>query len=364
MHPKLLSASSSLTSNTWFKLICGASNNDVALVRNICAIYTSLGIDCIDISSDPAILFAAREGIQVGLKLKHKYDDLITWKRVEPFIMISVNDDEDPHFRKAYFDPNKCPVDCKRPCEKVCPAFAIPPLLKEGLLCANGVLSDKCYGCGRCIPICPLGLIDAKSYIVDHSKVNSFFEYNLVDAIEIHTRPGHLQEFNNLWNNIAHFVCVNAKIIAVSFPDMDNDTVPYLQSLQKIICNHQSFDNFNGIQIWQADGRPMSGDIGKGTTHACTSLASHVLSEIKAIGHDGINFEKKHFIQLAGGTNDYSAIAAKNGGLTGKVGFGGYAFGGYARKTISSYLMELDDETENIHVENHPIVLEKCLDFA
>jgi hypothetical protein len=40
--------------------------------------------------------------------------------------MMSVNDDaRDPHFRKAAFDAHLCPADCPRPCEKVCPAYAI-----------------------------------------------------------------------------------------------------------------------------------------------------------------------------------------------------------------------------------------------
>ncbi|MEY3853760.1 MAG: hypothetical protein RI910_2740, partial [Verrucomicrobiota bacterium] len=30
-----------------------------------------------------------------------------------------------PDFRKAQFDPQRCPVDCPRPCHRVCPALAI-----------------------------------------------------------------------------------------------------------------------------------------------------------------------------------------------------------------------------------------------
>lgn len=47
--------------------------------------------------------------------------------------MISVNDNEDLHFRKAEFDPDDCPTDCSRPCENVCPADAISHSGKAGV---------------------------------------------------------------------------------------------------------------------------------------------------------------------------------------------------------------------------------------
>jgi len=30
----------------------------------------------------------------------------------------TVNPCEDPHFQKAFFDPELCPTDCSRPCKK------------------------------------------------------------------------------------------------------------------------------------------------------------------------------------------------------------------------------------------------------
>ena len=78
--------------------------------------------------------------------------------RDSPLLMVSINDAEDPHFRKAKFNSTDCPASCPQPCVQVCPAEAID--LKQG-----GVLNSLCYGCGRCLPICPLGLIEAKTYI-------------------------------------------------------------------------------------------------------------------------------------------------------------------------------------------------------
>lgn len=88
------------------------------------------------------------------------------------------------------FDPNDCPLDCSRPCEIVCPANAISLEGAAGILqvlpsqrrlkypaskyisisplcfticiptfvstlMQGGVITERCYGCGRCLPVCP-----------------------------------------------------------------------------------------------------------------------------------------------------------------------------------------------------------------
>ena len=40
-----------LSNGRWVKFICGASNHDAPLIRNLCYLYTSVGVDCIDISA-------------------------------------------------------------------------------------------------------------------------------------------------------------------------------------------------------------------------------------------------------------------------------------------------------------------------
>ncbi|RRT67680.1 hypothetical protein B296_00026092 [Ensete ventricosum] len=82
---------------------------------------------------DEPVVNAVKEGIDAAMSIA-----MVN----RPWVMISVNDDkEDLHFRKAgialKFDPEDCPSDCPRPCEK------------------GGVITERCYGCGRCFPICP-----------------------------------------------------------------------------------------------------------------------------------------------------------------------------------------------------------------
>ena len=165
----------------------------------------------------------------------------------------------------------------------------------------------------------------------------------------------------------------HAKVLAVSFPDLGDKTVPYINSLQSIIESHSEWQNFRGIQLWQTDGRPMSGDIGKGTSRAAITLAKRVLEGVESLEKGNIDYlsqrkisfkHKKHFVQLAGGTNDYSVVLAKEEGLIGQDGFGGYAFGGYARKTIGESLRNLEESYNGAKIENFPHVLKPCLDFA
>ncbi|KAL3321462.1 hypothetical protein AABB24_039208 [Solanum stoloniferum] len=143
---------------------------DLVDIRNLSLVYTLAGVDCIDCAAEASVVNAVNEGIEAARAL-------VPIRR--PWVMISVNDDEDLHFRKAAFDPDDCPRDCMRPCEKVCPANAI---LQKG-----GVLADRCYGCGRCLPVCPYDKIRAITYVRDVITTAELLERDDVDAIEIHT---------------------------------------------------------------------------------------------------------------------------------------------------------------------------------
>lgn len=50
----------------------------------------------------------------------------------------------------------------------------------------GGVLEPRCYGCGRCIDVCPPGIIHAETYMRSPQNVRSLLEK--VDAVEIHTK--------------------------------------------------------------------------------------------------------------------------------------------------------------------------------
>ena len=133
----------SLKEGSWFKLICGASYQHLPAIRSLALAYSLAGADCIDVAADLAVITAAQEGINAArkqLQCESVSDSL-------PWLMVSINDGSDPHFRKAKFDVTQCPTDCPQPCANVCPADAIN-------LNLEGVIDSLCYGCGRCEPIC------------------------------------------------------------------------------------------------------------------------------------------------------------------------------------------------------------------
>ncbi|MEH2278888.1 MAG: LdpA C-terminal domain-containing domain [Nostoc sp.] len=342
----------SLKQGDWFKLICGASFQHLSAVRSLTLAYTLAGADCIDVAADPAVIAAAQAALLVARTLardaqKRGFD----YKGNSPFLMVSLNDGEDPHFRKAEFNPTECPTDCPRPCERICPAQAI--IFNNKKEDFSGVVSEKCYGCGRCIPICPYNIIYTSSYVTTPGAIAPLIMSTGVDALEIHTQVGRLAEFQRLWQAISPWVD-QLKVLAISCPDGDGMT-DYLKAIYDLIAPLKS------ALIWQTDGRPMSGDIGDGTTIAAVKLGQKVLAA-KLPG----------YVQLAGGTNSYTVAKLKAMGLLKEAerlfaggrgeefspllpakssppaSIAGVAYGSYARVLLSPIL----DQLENKEVSN------------
>jgi lysophospholipase L1-like esterase len=91
--------------------------------------------------------------------------------------------------------------------------------------------------------------------------------------------------------------------------------------------------------VWQVDGRPMSGDIGTGTTRATLQLARKVL-----------DWHLPGYVQLAGGTNEATLPKARQLGL----GIGGIAYGSYARQVVA-------DVAEVAQLEARPRLLAEAI---
>ncbi|MEO1148305.1 MAG: LdpA C-terminal domain-containing domain [Cyanobacteria bacterium J06638_22] len=340
----------SLKDGHWFKLICGASFQSLPDVRSLTLAYALAGADCIDVAADPAVVAAAREGL-AAFRCLYPHGNQVTVEAPEaprfsasgrggdrPWLMVSLNDGDDPHFRKATFDPTRCPADCPRPCETICPADAI----RFGSeLEPSGVIESRCYGCGRCLPVCPIQQIETRSLRASPDAVMADV-LPQVDALEIHTQVGRLQDFTQLWRAIAP-ACQTLKVLAISCPDGDG-LIEYLQALHRVITP------LSCPVIWQTDGRPMSGDIGKGVTHATIRLGQKVLAA-----------NLPGYVQLAGGTNAYTVPKLRELGLLNNVSrslsssneviplsaaprfINGVAYGSFARVLLAPVLQELSD---------------------
>jgi Fe-S-cluster-containing hydrogenase component 2 len=241
--------------------------------------------------------------------------------------------------------------------------------IKEGF---SGVISEKCYGCGRCIPICPYSIIDTASYVTTPGAIAPLVMSTGVDAVEIHTQIGRLAEFQRLWQAISPWAD-QLKLLAISCPDGDG-MIDYLRAVYDLIAPLKS------ALIWQTDGRPMSGDIGDGTTIAAVKLGQKVLAA-KLPG----------YVQLAGGTNGYTVAKLKAmgllkraGGAKGDEGAGGektpsfppssiagVAYGSYARVLLSPILEQLENKEvnntnvqANLRLEENDVLLWQAVKLA
>nr|WP_242045543.1 LdpA C-terminal domain-containing domain [Calothrix sp. FACHB-1219] len=323
----------SLKEGHWFKLICGASFQHLPAVRSLTLAYTLAGADCIDVAADPAVIAAAQDALAVAKELAFEAQKRgFGFQGNLPFLMVSLNDGEDPHFRKAEFNPTDCPPDCPRPCERICPAQAIVfNSIKDNY---SGVLEQKCYGCGRCIPICPYDIIYTSSYMSTPGAIAPLVMSTGVDAVEIHTQVGRFTEFQQLWQAISPWID-KLKLVAISCPDGEG-MIDYLQALYNLMHPRPH------ALIWQTDGRPMSGDIGDGTTLAAVKLGQKVLAA-----------QLPGYVQLAGGTNSYTVTKLQAMGMLNdfrladtnlKSKIAGIAYGSYARVLLSPILAQLETQ--------------------
>lgn len=362
----------SLQAGHWFKLICGASFQHLPAVHHLTIAYALAGADCIDVAADPAVVAAARKALKLSHEMATTSPTMWPFYAGQPWLMVSLNDAEDPHFRKAYFEAEHCPTDCSRPCEQICPAEAITfaalsshqsetrKQLRQQSTQA-GVIAELCYGCGRCLPICPVQQIQTYSYVSNPSAIAPLI-FSDVDAIEIHTQVGHFDHFKRLWQAISSWI-PQLKLVAVSCPDAPG-LLDYLRSLYELMSPLPS------ALVWQTDGRPMSGDIGMGTTHAAIRLGQKVLAS-----------DLPGYVQLAGGTNHYTVEKLRSQNLlalpksqqsvlrhwqdsqqSSQRYVAGVAYGSYARTLLAEAIERLEQAEGSFDVNlDHPTSYPKNL---
>ena len=288
---------SKIEQNKWVKLICGASNEDIISIEDLCAIYSAAGVDYIDVAAEQSIVQAARNGIKWAKEIFG----------TSPGLMISISDGMDIHFRKAKFDPLKCPTNCPRPCERICPTSAIDHF---------GVKESKCYGCGRCLNSCPLNLISDYEYNLSNKNLSQTLQQIKPDAVEIHTDITRIDAFIKVASTLKNSG-VKLKKISVSCGLNQSKKDP--KDLSKALWDrYEILVKHNVPLIWQLDGRPMSGDLAPSTGKDTVKLWENIGSQLPP-----------GLIQLAGGTNERTHEFLKVNNFP-----DGIAFGSSARKIM------------------------------
>ncbi|MYI88166.1 MAG: hypothetical protein F4074_06250 [Synechococcus sp. SB0672_bin_10] len=198
-----------------------------------------------------------------------------------------------------------------------------------------GVAMARCYGCGRCLSVCPLGLIEERPWHLERSRLLEVLEACQPDALEIHTRPGAVAPFTQLLTLLQPLL-PRLRLLAVSAGGPLAQLIPYLWQLHGLLAKEPV------PHLWQLDGRPMSGDLGQGTAHAAVALALGVSRH----GPPGL-------LQVAGGVNRHTQTLLERHGLSGggekPPAVAGMAFGGAARQLLSPWLTAAQARGKPLH---------------
>ena len=299
-----------LQQSNYFKLVCGAGNEDKDEVEYLAFIYTLAGCAGFDVSASPEIVRSAKKGIDAALRKANELDINIPFI---PFITVSVGMPGDHHVRKAFIT-NDC-VSCNL-CIPTCPTDAIPNNLV--------IVKELCIGCGNCEAVCPPAA-NAISYNHNSKELLKVLP-RCVDAgaesIELHAGVPDDNSTIKEWKIVSESVPNGMISMCLDRKHLSNDML-----IDRIMAAHDVADD---RLIIQADGIPMSGGTDNfNTTLQAVSIADFINKELKE--------KEKRFkdlpVLISGGTNSLTGKLAKQC----NVNFNGITIGTHARKVISTY---------------------------
>ena len=304
-----------LENKSFFKLVCGAGNENAEAVKRCVYVYAKAGCKVFDLSAVAEILESAKEGVKLSGENNVYY-------------CVSVGIKGDPHISKAGVNNSLC-IKCGN-CARNCPNSAIyPPSLVD---------EKKCIGCGICAKKCSSGAIKMYEKDVNVKEILPDLVKNGADILELHIMGHDKKDLEYKWKVINDCapklasICVdrssmgNSELLAVI-----NDMISYRKPYTTII---------------QADGVPMSG----GNDDYATTLQAVAMAEIIQ------NAKLPVYLTLSGGTNSKTLELCQKCGIHPN----GIAIGSWARKIIKPYI-SLPDFWENTEAQNNAIVEAKSL---
>jgi len=297
------SARSLFEHHSFFKIVCGAGNEDPVEVRRLTTAYTLAGASAIDLSADPGIVKSAVAGIADAGVLAEKLGRHITCR---PFITVSVGLAGDPHIRKARINPETC-IQCSL-CKDVCEQEAVDQEFH--------IRKEWCIGCGKCADVCEKGAISFFTHRKDLAALLPECLAAGAEMIELHAVTLDDEAVLKDWTLISSLVPDNYISIC-----LDRSLLSDSHLTQRIRDAHAIAGE---RMIVQADGAPMSG----GSDDFHTTLQAIATADIVAKSKIPVK------ILASGGTNAKTMELAELCGV--KVH--GVSIGTFARKLVRQYI--------------------------
>ena len=318
-----------LNQGKYFKMICGAGNEDLEEVKRLSMIYTLSGAKGLDISANLSVVESCVKGVDLAFELSHKLGVNLS---IRPFIMVSIGMPGDHHVRKAIIDSKTC-IKCGLCVSPVCPTEAILPI-DVGEEVAF-VIDDKCIGCGDCSAICPKPEII--SYYHDEKALEEILPQCIelgAENIELHAAIAEDEYIMKEW-----------EIVNKSNPNNHNSMCLDRLHLGNFALKNrikQAKDIAKDNLIIQADGYPMSGgENNYNTTLQAVATADVINKEFNMRLNKktkSISYKKYNEVNIlmSGGTNSLTSTLANQAG----VRFQGISIGTYARNIIYKNIKE------------------------
>jgi len=317
-----------LLEHRYFKVVCGAGNEDPEEVRKLAITYTLAGANGIDISANVEVVKSCMAGIDKAYELAPLLGRKI---KTRPFVNVSVGLKGDPHVRKASIDAEKC-IQCGL-CQVACEQKAI----NEEFV----VIDYRCIGCGNCADVC-----QSEAVIFYHKRID--FDKTLPQCIEAGAENLELHAIiDDDASVIADWKLING-LVPDNFISMCLDRSQL--SNKHLINRIQTVYSISGERtIIQADGDPMSG----GSDNFNTTLQAIAIADI-------IQKSEIPVILLgSGGTNSKTGELAR----LCSVSLNGVSIGTYARKIVQPMISEDDFEINIQNIKKAVDVAEKLIDI-
>ena len=323
----------------YFKLVCGAGNEDAEEVRKLSIVYTLAGAKGMDVSANPEVVKSCVQGIETAFRIADKFGISL---KIKPFIMVSVGMPGDHHVRKSEINLDEC-VECNL-CIPVCPTDAIPKSLI--------VIDDKCIGCGNCSAVCPEQ--DAISYRHNERELETLLPQCLeagAEQIELHAAIADDSTIMDEWSLVNRVNKTGHNSMCLDRLHLSN--FGFEERVKKAL------EIAGERLIIQSDGYPMSGGEDDYNTTLQAIATADVLNKAFNMkirkSNNTLIYKRSVVVKqlLSGGTNSLTADLAKKS----NVKWQGVSLGTFARKLIK-------EEIENRNFDSDMTVLKKAVDKA